>query len=212
MPGKSHSEEVWLVSWLYKPLWMRENKKTIRHLISLYFYVCEYRAGPVCVWSGMEGGSAVFSVWQFELNDPYKKQCIKRIRKTAVLLCTFIRPCPPSSFDKYNTLWDTQCNFSQKKSIKTLWISDSSDTGGSTQSRRCHKEEATRLLIIKVCPLYDIFGINHFHLFNLPFTLSRTSSQFFLTINLIEKFYILLFVCVCVCVCEREREREREDR
>ncbi len=67
MQGKSHSEEVWLVSWLYKTLWMI---KTIMHFISVYslLWVCVYVcvcvcvcvcAGPaLCVWSGMEG--AVF--------------------------------------------------------------------------------------------------------------------------------------------------------
>ncbi len=43
---------------------MDEKKKTIRHLISLYFYVCEYRAGPVCLcvkWNG-GGVGCLFSV------------------------------------------------------------------------------------------------------------------------------------------------------
>ncbi len=71
MQEKSHSEEVWLVSWLYKTLWMRENKKNYQafdHTLLSSMTVCVSRAGPVCVcvwcevsgWGGGGGDRAVF--------------------------------------------------------------------------------------------------------------------------------------------------------
>ncbi len=68
MQGKSHSEEVCLVWWLYKTLWMKEKLKNYQafnlSLLSLwvcvYVCVCVCRAGPVCVkWNG---GGCLFSV------------------------------------------------------------------------------------------------------------------------------------------------------
>ncbi len=80
--------------------------------------------------------------------------------KSAVLLCKCISPRPPPPFDRYNTLFCTQCNLSQKKSIKIDCIFANTSAGGSIQIKRCHSAEATKLLTIKIRPLEDIFGSN----------------------------------------------------
>lgn len=50
------------------------------------------------------------------------------------------------------------------------------------QVNLCHKEEAIKLFITKVRPLYDILGINHFHFSSRPLTFSVVPSQFFCTV------------------------------
>ncbi len=115
--------------------------------------------------------------------EPTNSFCTNCNRKVAILLWRCIKPCPPSSFGRNNTFCGTQCNLSQTKSTRIAWILVNSCTGGSTQANLCHNEDATKLLIIKIRPLYDIFGTKHFHLFRRPLTFSMTPSQFFCTVN-----------------------------
>ncbi len=119
------------------------------------------------------------TTFQLEVTEPLRSLCKKHKRKAAVLLWRCINPCPPSSLGKNNTLWGTQCNLSQKKSTKIAWISANKRRGGSMQASLCHKDDATKLLITKVRPLYDIFGINHFHFSSRPLTFQGVLPNFF---------------------------------
>ncbi len=116
---------------------------------------------------------------QLQSVEPSNNLCKKRKRKAAILLCRWIKPGPPSSFGRYKILCGTQCSLSQKKLTRAAWTSDKKCGEGSTHASLCQSEEATKLLTIRVLPLWDIFGNNNFHLSKRPLTFSNTPSQFF---------------------------------